>query len=178
MASLLKKLFCRTDPIRDLADKIYAGSLAASKDPVWYTTYDIPDDFIHRFDVLLYCLYPPIHQGQAQLNQAIFDVCFNELDESVRIAGVGDMSLRKYMKKLMMAFNGRMRAYDSAFPKAGALTGVILRNIYDGKSKEKTKARNLADKLITVIYTLPDLGQELQAKDYKQHILSHVQSSN
>ena len=65
------------------------------------------------------------------LGQRFFDIFFDDLDQTMREMGVGDLSVGKKVKKLASSFYGRITAYETGLAEgAGALQEAIRRNIY------------------------------------------------
>lgn len=70
-----------------------------------------------------------------QLSQALHDLMFADMDQSLREMGIGDHGLPKRMKKLAEGFRGRIMAYDQGLESAEAgdpepLAGALRRNLY------------------------------------------------
>ena len=70
------------------------------------------------------------------MSQALFDVMFDDMDQSLREMGVGDLRVGKRVKQMARAFYGRAAAYDRAFDTApGAerrrsIAEALERNIF------------------------------------------------
>ena len=120
------------------AGDVYRVLLMRALEPVFFKKYDVPDTFEGRFDLLLLHVFAVMHvslkHGGADaegFNQALFDVMFQDMDQSLREAGKGDMVVPKQMKRMMLAFNGRMNRYEEAFGEgAQAFKDAIAANVY------------------------------------------------
>lgn len=116
--------------------KLYDGVIAASRRPLFYTHFSVPDTTQGRFEmvVLHACLllrHSRKHPELASLAQDFVDTLFEDLDRNLREMGVGDMSVPRRMKKLASAVYGRFTAYDTAFAHADTvqLGESLARNI-------------------------------------------------
>lgn len=128
----------------DDAKSLYAAALAQTRNPIFYETHGVPDSFDGRFDLLLLHLFLILNTlvddpAQEDLAQALFDVTFKDMDQTLRERGIGDMGVPKHMRRMMTAFNGRMHAYRMALNpetpiieglKDGALSDVLRRNLF------------------------------------------------
>ena len=112
-------LFRKQDPVKEVALSLYAKAMEQSRLPWFYEERGVPDSYDGRFDCLLLHLYMIIQklneteEGQA-LAQEIFDTAVGDFDQSLREIGVGDTGMKRRMKNMMLAFNGRMHAYEAA----------------------------------------------------------------
>lgn len=125
---------------KQAARALYGAALDRSLHPVFYAAWGVSDDFTGRFDVL--CLHATILwrglKGQGsegrKLAQALFDVMFREMEQTLRQRGVGDLSVPKHMKRMMRGFRGRALALDSALCGSGEGYGEIekalIRNLF------------------------------------------------
>jgi len=94
----VRRLFRRTlyeDPARDLFERI----AAQSREPSFYGACGLPDSVDGRFDLLVLHVFLVMHRLKqdhvrtAELSQALFDVLFENMDESLRVLGAGDMGV-------------------------------------------------------------------------------------
>lgn len=132
----LQNIFKKKNPHEAAAGAVYAALLARMRRPVFYESWGVPDTLTGRYEILVLQAAPVISrmkdEGTAgrDFNQALFDVFFRDMDQSLREIGIGDMGVPKRMRKMMRAFNGRVQAYDAAASGADALRAAIARNIY------------------------------------------------
>ena len=133
--------FGRKGAARKAAAILYTASVAAARDPAFYRDLAVADTVEGRFEMislhvaLLIGRVGAEGQAGAVLSQAILDYMAADLDRSMREAGVGDLSVGRYMKRLGEGFYGRAAAYEDALhgaPRREALSAALLRNIYDG----------------------------------------------
>ena len=123
------------NPYEASAPHLYAAALERVRTPVLYTLYGVPDTLDGRFDLLSLHIFMIMNrvmeeQGAAELNQALFDAVFADMDQMLREMGIGDMGVPKRMRRMMKAFNGRMNAYQSALADDQALEDALIRNLY------------------------------------------------
>lgn len=128
---------------KQAARALYEAALDRALRPVFYVSWGVPDDFTGRFDVL--CLHAALLwrglKGQGsegrKLAQALFDVMFREMEQTLRQRGVGDLSVPKHMKRMMRGFRGRALAFDSALcaSEEGCenIRKVLIRNLFRDK---------------------------------------------
>lgn len=124
----------------DLVAALYADLVSAARAEAAYRDYGVVDSFEGRFErlVLVATLMlrrlrqlPPPAEARAQ---ELVDKLFDGLDDGLRRAGIGDLSVGKKVKKLAQGFYGRAEAYTAAL-EAGdetALREALSRNLYGG----------------------------------------------
>ncbi len=128
-------LFRRKNPYEQAARRLYADAFMHARNPAFYSEYGVPDTIDGRFDLLLVHLFLIIERmqgegrGGALLSQALFDVTFADMDQSLRENGIGDMGVPKHMRRMMKAFNGRMHRYRDALA-AGDIESALATNLY------------------------------------------------
>jgi cytochrome b pre-mRNA-processing protein 3 len=154
MANILSKLanFLLGEPtpiFLPQANGWYAILGQMARTPIFYTQFAVPDTLNARYDMLcllLCCTHTRLQQlGEGELNQALFDVAFAHLEQQLRQAGVGDLSVPRQMKKLIQAFYGRLEAYSTAL-EAGDITAfeaVIARNVFANMACADSQAQAL-----------------------------------
>lgn len=130
--SLLRGARTRRRAIEALHGCIDAGA----RSPGLYRTLGVPDTVEGRFEALclhvilvlrrLRALPPPA----ADVAQDLVNAVFAQLDASLRELGVGDVGVPKRMKKLAMAFYGRLETYGAALDAGDrpALAAALARN--------------------------------------------------
>ena len=129
-------LFKAKNPYVQPARQVYAAILSHIRQPKFYKDYGVPDTFDGRFDLMLLHIFMILHRmledGQVEaeaFNQALFDVTFADMDQTLREMGIGDMGVPKHQRKMMKAFNGRMHAYEAALAQ-GTLKDALRKNLY------------------------------------------------
>lgn len=139
---------------KKIAKDLYACALENTRKEAFYTEYGVPDNFDGRFDLLLLHIFLILHRimdhdDYEAISQALFDVMFKDMDQTLREMGIGDVGVPKHMKRMMKAFNGRMYNYQVALAPESVeienveglvianLDDVLARNIYGGRDHDK-----------------------------------------
>ena len=119
---------------------LYGDIVAASRAPEAYRDFGVADDFEGRFERLVLVSTLVLRRMRQlgveaeMLAQKLVDTLFEDLDDGLRKAGVGDLSVGKRIKKLAQGFYGRAEAYTAAL-EAGEdmLREALARNLFSGK---------------------------------------------
>lgn len=126
----------RVDPVAAL----YGDIVAAARAPVVFRDFGVSDNFEGRFERLVLVATLVLRRMKElpapadALAQKLVDRLFADLDDGLRIAGVGDLSVGKKMKSLAKGFYGRAEAYTAAL-EAGddvGLRAALARNLFAG----------------------------------------------
>jgi cytochrome b pre-mRNA-processing protein 3 len=110
----------------------------ASRRPGLFGPGRLPDTLDGRFELMTLHAWLALRRlrqapAQPQLAQLFTDILFRHLDAGLREAGVGDLSVPKWMHKLAGAFYGRISAYDRALAEGRAeLEAALTRNALAG----------------------------------------------
>lgn len=126
----------RTNPEQIAAEGLYAALVAQSRQPVFYTDLGVPDSVDGRFDMVLLHSFIVLRrlgrEGKAarSLSQAVYDVMFVDMDRAVREMGIGDLSVKKHIRRMMKAFNGRVAAYEEGLNDPEKMRDALRRNLY------------------------------------------------
>ena len=149
---MIFNLFRKKTPQEITADKLYAQIVAQARQPVFYTDYKIPDDVNGRFELLILHSYMLFHRLRPEdektrvIGQAVFDRFFQDMDDSLRERGIGDLSIPKKIKKMAQAFYGRVEAYDTAREDGpDALALALSRNFFPESEEKQPQTDGLAD---------------------------------
>ncbi len=125
--------------IKNTAEALYRQAVEQARDPAFYRAGGVPDTLDGRFDLIALHVCMIMHVLQdvpdkrtEKLIQALFDRMFLDMDRSLREMGVGDLGVPKRVKRMMMGFNGRLRAYDAALASKSKqdLRDTLCRNVY------------------------------------------------
>lgn len=121
----------------DAAFRLYRAVSDQARRAEFYRHAGVPDTVESRFEMVALHAFLAMHrlkQGGDEakaLGQRFFDVFFDDLDQTMREMGVGDLSVGKKVKKLASSFYGRISAYEAGLAGgSGALQEAIRRNIY------------------------------------------------
>jgi len=135
--SLFQRIFPgnrQEKPARDL----YEAVVLQARSPEFYSDWGVPDSVDGRFELLLLHCWLVMRrlrgEGEeaATLSQTLFDTLIYDLDQSLRVSGVGDLKVGPKLKAMGQAFYGRIRAYDEGLeaPAAAVLEAALRRNLY------------------------------------------------
>ena len=133
---MIFRLFRRKKDTR--AWSLYAAAVAGARQPALYLDFGLPDTPEGRFEAILLHVYLILrrfrHEDEAirHLSQDLFDVMFEDMDESLREMGIGDFGISHRVKKMGKAFYGHVQAYDEALEATDdtPLEGALRRNLY------------------------------------------------
>lgn len=123
---------------RQQAEALYAHAVAAARRPSLYERYGVPDTLDGRFDAVLLHVFLLVDAlaakgpGGMALQRTVQEVMVEDLDRSVREAGVGDLSVGKQVTTMASACRGRMIAYAEAAAEEdpAVLATALARNVY------------------------------------------------
>ena len=141
---------------REAARRLYLAAVRQARDPTFYTEGGVADTLDGRFDLIVLHVVPVMRRlrqcGEAgrQLSQSVFDVMFDDMDQSLREMGVGDLRVGKRVKQMARAFYGRAQAYDQAFDQApGAerrrsIAEALERNVFNNAPPPAVRLQAMA----------------------------------
>ena len=120
------------------AGSLYQSIVAQSRTPDFYTGYGVPDNLDGRFEMIALHTFLVLNRlkrdnpDAAPLAQALYDVFFLDMDESLRALDAGNLGVGKKVKRMAEGFSGRIAAYDDglAAKSADALDEALRRNLY------------------------------------------------
>ena len=124
---------------RARVDSLYEAVVAEARDPWLYGEANVPDTFGGRFEMMVWHLAFVVRRlrgagGEAKdFSQELFDRFLDDMDRSMREAGVGDIAVPKRLKKMVRVWFGIIRALDdlnSDPPPAEALRPILAGNLY------------------------------------------------
>lgn len=130
--------------------RLYVEAVEQARSPRFYAEWGAPDTADGRYE--LYSLHVILllnrlkHGGAAaeETAQGLFDAYVKSLDDAMREAGVGDLSVGRKIRNLGAAFMGRIKGYDAALgalPDTGELRALIARTTFGG---DETAAARLS----------------------------------
>ncbi len=120
-------------------DELYALIIEQSRHQVFFDKYKVEDSVDGRFDMIV--LHVSIvmirlqQLGEVKKSQMLFDRLFLDMDRACREMGIGDLSVPRHVKRMMLAFNGRMQSYKTLLEgnDADGLKAFLIRNVYGGE---------------------------------------------
>jgi cytochrome b pre-mRNA-processing protein 3 len=134
------------------ARNLYAGIVEQARQPEFFVACGLPDTVDGRFDLLVLHVFLVMHRLKqdrvetAELSQALFDILFQDMDESLRELGAGDMGVGRRIKAMAEGFYGRVLAYERALEQGGeALEQCVRRNLYGAVDAGPGQVRAVAD---------------------------------
>lgn len=154
--------------LRDTAHKMYVTTVNQARSPALFSGLGAPDTLDGRFDLVVLHVGLVLRrlrgcgEGGQKLSEAVFSVFFDDLDQTVREMGVGDMRVGKKVKAMARAFYGRCKVYDEALDAEDveALVDALRRNIY-GPDAARTPAMDVLGRYVRNVVT----GLESQGED-------------
>ncbi|MBZ9678960.1 ubiquinol-cytochrome C chaperone family protein [Mesorhizobium sp. ES1-1] len=122
---------------RAITEALYAQIVAAARQTVFYSDWNVPDTPLGRFEMVSLHMFLFQHrlrgeEGAARdIAQVLIDEFFLDVDHSLRELGIGDVGVPKRMKKLAKMFYGRTAAYDDALERndRDGLVAALSRNV-------------------------------------------------
>ena len=155
----------RSRPHEEPAQGLYAGIVAQARRPEFFLACGLPDTVDGRFDLLVLHVFLVMHRLKqdrvqtAELSQALFDVFFQDMDESLRELGAGDMGVGRRIKAMAEGFYGRVLAYEQALAQGDqALEDCVRRNLYGATDGEREQVRAVALYIRDAVASLADQG--------------------
>ena len=151
----------RRDRFEEAAESLYRQIVAQARRPGFFRDGGLPDTLDGRFDLLVLHVFLVMHRlkrDQAQtagLSQALFDVLFRDMDQSLRELGAGDVGIGRRIKRMVEAFYGRVAAYEQGLTApgeglasgglaSGGLKGAVERNLFADRPAERAQVAALA----------------------------------
>lgn len=135
---MFKTLF-RKDPALEAGRALYSAAVEQARSPALYARLGAPDTVEGRFEMVALHVWLVMRRlrGDAaakKVSQCLFDAMFQNLDDSLRELGVGDLQVGKKIRKLAENFYGRIGAYEEAMKEDAAeneLAKALSRNIFE-----------------------------------------------
>jgi cytochrome b pre-mRNA-processing protein 3 len=120
----LGDLFKR-NPQKTRARALYERVVAQARQPGFYRDCGVPDTVDGRFELIALHAFLVLHRLKAdpgdteELGQALFDVMFQDMDQSLRELGAGDMGVGSRVKRMAQGLYGRIAAYEAGLSGPG-----------------------------------------------------------
>lgn len=122
---------------RAITEALYGQIVAAARQPLFYSHWNVPDTPLGRFEMLslhMFLFQHRVHGEQgvsASIAQVLIDEFFLDVDHSLRELGISDVGVPKRMKKLAKMYYGRTAAYADALERSDepALIAALQRNV-------------------------------------------------
>jgi cytochrome b pre-mRNA-processing protein 3 len=141
---LMFKTLFRKDPALEAGRALYAAAVEQARTPALYDRLGAPDTVEGRFEMVALHVWLVMRrlkgdEGAKKVSQCLFDAMFQNMDDSLRELGVGDLQVGKKIRKLAENFYGRIGAYEAAMKDdapEGALAEALSRNICEKQMAE------------------------------------------
>ncbi len=140
-----------TGGVKESALALYSTAVVQARRPLLYMDYAVPDSLDGRFDMVSLHVFLLLRRLRAEgsaaqpLSRALAELMFDDMDQSLREMGVGDMGVGKRVRHMAEAFYGRMAAYDTALAEGPeAFESALARNVYRGVEPDPAKLAGLA----------------------------------
>lgn len=135
---MIWKRFFGTDSRDEVPFELYGATVRQARSPAFYLDAGVPDTIEGRFEMValhVWLVLRRLREGgepAKATGQKLFDILFDDMDQTLREMGVGDLSVGKKIKALASSFYGRMQAYDAALKEAETdeLATALSRNVY------------------------------------------------
>lgn len=140
----------------EAAYRIYGSVVAQARSPALYLQAGVPDTLEGRFEMVVLHAFLVLRRLKAvrgaevgpakALGQKVFDILFDDMDQTLREIGVGDLSVGRKIKTMASAFYGRVAAYDEglAASDASALEAALTRNVFAEMEPDVAQVKALA----------------------------------
>ncbi|MAW80561.1 MAG: ubiquinol-cytochrome C reductase [Parvularcula sp.] len=148
---MFKALF-KKDPALEAGRALYAASVEQARTPALYASLGAPDTVEGRFEMVALHVWLVMRRLKGderakKVSQCLFDAMFQNMDDSLRELGVGDLQVGKKVRKLAENFYGRIGAYEEAMKQDVERDGVedplakaLARNIFEREMTETAPA--------------------------------------
>ncbi|MCR9255052.1 MAG: hypothetical protein NXI16_03060 [Alphaproteobacteria bacterium] len=135
---------------------LYEQIVAEARRPDYFTVMRVPDTVDGRFDMLAAIVYLVLRRyrgtGRDTEGQALFDMMFHDMDQSLREMGAGDLGVAPRVKNMAKAFFGRVKAYDEGLDADDptVLDEALRRNLYRLSEPEEPAVAAMAARMRAV----------------------------
>ncbi len=151
--------FFKRRPQEARARALYQRVVAQARQPGFYRDCGVPDTVDGRFESIALHAFLVLHRLKADpgdteaLGQALFDVMFQDMDQSLRELGAGDLGVGPRVKRMAQGLYGRIAAYEAGLsgPAPGQEAGpeveleaALRRNLFGTVTPEPEQVRTMA----------------------------------
>ena len=143
--------FFNRNPREAQARALYKAVVAQARQPGFYSECGVPDTVDGRFELIALHAYLVLQRLKSDpgdtedLGQALFDIMFQDMDQSLRELGAGDLGVGPRIKLMVEGLYGRISAYESGLSgPAVELEAALRRNLFGTVSPEPAQVRAMA----------------------------------
>lgn len=143
--------FFKRNPQETRARVLYEGVVAQARQPGFYRDCGVPDSVDGRFELIALHAFLVLHRLKADpadteaLGQALFDVMFQDMDQSLRELGAGDLGVGPRVKRMAQGLYGRIAAYEAGLSgPAAELEAALRRNLFGTVTPEPAQVGAMA----------------------------------
>ena len=123
----------RPVPRRNNIAPLYGAIVAQARAPAFYRAYGVPDTVNGRLEMVLLHVFLVLRRLRDEsatarrLAQNVFDKFCEDMDDSMREMGVGDLAVPRKMRRIGQAFYDRQAAYERALaqPRNDVLAQIV-----------------------------------------------------
>ncbi len=143
--------FFKRDPWETRARALYGGVVAQARQPGFYRDCGVPDSVDGRFELIALHIFLVLRRLKADtcdgggLGQALIDVMFQDMDQSLRELGAGDLGVGPRVNRMAQGLFGRIAAYEDGLSGPPAiLEAALRRNLYGTVTAGPDQVRAMA----------------------------------
>lgn len=121
----------------DAALEAYRSIVAQSRQQKFYADWGVPDTVTGRFDMISLHMALTMHRLHGvpearAFTQALVEVFFRDMDQSIRELGVTDLGVPAKIKKMGKAFYGLAGVLSTALDSGSVaeVEAVLVKNVY------------------------------------------------
>jgi cytochrome b pre-mRNA-processing protein 3 len=150
------------------ADTLYAAVVEHARDPWFYSHGNVADTVDGRFDMVALIMAVALVRLEASgvqtlaVRKRVRELFVDDMDQSVREMGVGDLSVGRHVKKMMGALDGRLVVYRYAL-QAGdhaQLMSALERNLYRGEPSSNHSPDMVAERILAQFEYLATISDD------------------
>lgn len=128
----------RKDPAREPAEALYRRAVEQARAPSFYEDHGVADTVEGRTELVMLHVFLLLarlkgEESAKALALKVSEAFFENMDDALREAGVGDLSVGWKIRKIAEDLQGRLTAYDVASGDGAApeaLAAALARNVY------------------------------------------------
>lgn len=143
--------FFKSNPQDSNARILYERVVSQARQPGFYRDCGVPDTVDGRFELIALHAFLVLHRLKAEpgdtedLGQALFDVMFQDMDQSLRELGAGDLGVGPRVKRMAQGLYGRIAAYEAGLEgPEGELETGLKRNLFGTATPEPGQVQAMA----------------------------------